>query len=150
MTSHVRNGFAPWAGKIGITLFLVLVVAFPALLHSQPAPVPQGTKCVECGMMVDKNSKYMSEVITYDNKILFFCEVGDMLLHFKTKRQKIREVYVRNHDTGEWIDGTKAFYVWNKKLKTPMSWNIVAFAAESAARKWGDPADFNGAFTLLR
>jgi copper chaperone NosL len=150
MISHIKKVFAPQVRKTAINLFLIVIFAFPAVLHSQPAPVPQGAKCAECGMTVDQSSKFMSEVITNDNKNLFFCDIGDMLLHFNKRREKIKDVHVKDYSIGEWIDGKKAFYVSNKNLKTPMSWGIAAFAAESAAKKWGDPADFNGAFKLLR
>jgi len=150
MISLVKKRFGPRVRKTGIAFFLIALCAFPVLLHSQPVPVSQGAKCVECGMTVDQNSKFMSEVITRDNKSLFFCDIGDMLFHFKTNREKMKNVHVKDYSTGERIDGKKAFYVSNKNLKTPMSWGIAAFAAESAARKWGDPADFNGAFKLLR
>ena len=131
-------------------MFLVLAVVFPGFLYSQPVPVPQGAKCVECGMTVDQNSKFAGEVITRDNKNLFFCDIGDMLLHFRANREKMKDIYVRDYTTGEWVDGRKAFYVLNKNLKTPMSWSIAAFIEESAAKKWGNPVDFDGAFKLLR
>jgi copper chaperone NosL len=147
---HGRKGSATPVRRTGITLFLVLIFVCPSLLHSQPVPVPQGTKCAECGMNVDQNSRFMSEVVTKDSKNLFFCDIGDMLFHFRSDREKMKDVHVRDYATGEWIDGKKAFYVLNKKISTPMSWGIAAFAADSAAKKWGDPVDFNGAFKLLR
>lgn len=150
MISLIKKRFGPRVRKTGIAFFLIVLCAFPALLHSQPVPVPQGAKCAECGMTVDRNSKFMSEVITRDNKNVFFCDIGDMLFHFKTKREKMKNVHVKDYSTGEWIDGKKAFYASNKNLKTPMSWGIAAFAEESVAETWGDPADFNGAFKLLR
>jgi len=150
MISLIKKRFGPGVRKTGIAIFLLVIGAFPVLLHSQPVPEPQGAKCAECGMTVDRNSKFMSEVITRGNKNLFFCDIGDMLLHFNKSREKMKEVHVKDYATGERVDGRKAFYVSNKNLKTPMSWGIAAFAAESAAKKWGDPADFNGAFKLVR
>jgi nitrous oxide reductase accessory protein NosL len=148
--SCTRNMFAPQARTIGINVVLIAILAFPALLRSETVPVPQGTKCAECGMTVDQSSKFMTQVITVDGKDAFFCDIGDMLVHFKTTSRKMKVVRVRDHASGAWIDGKKAFYVWNNDLKTPMSWGIAAFAEETAARKWGIPADFNRAFKLLR
>ena len=128
----------------------LFVFAYPWLLSSQSLPVPEGTKCAECGMTVDQNSKSASAVITKDDKNLFFCDIGDMLFHFRANREKIKEIYVRDYATGERIDGRKAFYVFNKKIATPMSWGIAAFADKSSAERWGAPLDFDGAFTLLK
>lgn len=128
----------------------LFIFPFPLLLSSQPLLVPEGTKCAECGMIVDQNSKFASSVITKDDRNLFFCDIGDMLFHFRAGREKIKDVYVRDYDTGERIDGRKVFYVLNKKIATPMSWGIAAFTEESAAKKWGTPVDFDGAFTLLK
>ncbi len=101
-------------------------------------------------MSIDQDSKFTSEVITRDEKKVFFCDVGDMLFHFRSDREKIKAVYVRDYRKGEWVDGKKAFYILNKNVKTPMSWSIAAFAEESEAKKWGNPVDFNGAFRLLK
>lgn len=150
MISCIRDAFVPQVRKIGVNLFLIVILAFPALLHSETVSVPQGAQCAECGMTVDQSSKFMSEVITLDSKDVFFCDIGDMLFHFKTTSGKMKVVRVQDYSRGGWIDGKKAFYVWNRNLKTPMSWGIAAFAEESVAKKWGNPADFNGAFKLLR
>ncbi len=150
MISYDIKGLAPRVPGIAAALLLTAVFSLPAPLHAQPVAVPQGAKCVECGMAVDQNSRFMSEVTTKNNKNLFFCDIGDMLFHFRSDREKMKDVHVRDYATGEWIDGKKALYVLNKKISTPMSWSIAAFAAESSAKKWGDPADFNGAFKLLR
>jgi len=150
MISCDTRGLARRVPGIAAALLLTTVFSFPALLHAQPVAVPQGTKCAECGMAVDQNSKFVSEVTTKDNKNLFFCDIGDMLFHFRSDREKMKDVHVKDYATGEWIDGEKALYVLNRKISTPMSWSIAAFAAESSAKKWGDPADFNGAFKLLQ
>ncbi len=150
MVSRDVRGFAPRVPGMVAVLLLAAVVSFPSLVHPQPVAVPPGTTCAECGMAVDPNSKFAVEATTNDNKKLYFCDIGDMLFHFRSVREKMRSVQVRDYATGEWIDGKKAWYVLNRKIPTPMSWNIAAFAAESPAKKWGDPVDFNGAFKLLR
>ena len=129
-------------------LFALLV--FSEFLYAQPFPVPQGTKCDACGMSVEEGSKFLSEAITADGKKLFFCDIGDMLFHFRKEREKIKVSYVKDYATGEWIDGKGALFVLNKDIKTPMSWGIAAFARQSEAKKWGTPVDFSTAFTLIK
>ena len=148
MVSFAGKLRLPW--PVVVSTIGLFVLMFPCILPAQPPPVPEGTTCSECGMKVDQNSRFVSEAFTTDEKRLFFCDIGDMLFHFRAKKEKIKNVYVRNYVTGTWIDGRKSFYVLNKKIPTPMSWGIAAFSEESAAREWGSPVDFDGAFTLLK
>ncbi len=124
--------------------------ASPGSSHAQPFAVPEGTKCAECGMSVNEKSKFVSEVVTSDGKKSFFCDIGDMLVHFKSDRGKLKTVYVKDYVNGNWITGERAFYVHDKRFSTPMSWAIAAFREESEAKKWGNPVDFDGAFRLLK
>jgi copper chaperone NosL len=118
--------------------------------YAQPLPVPEGEHCAECGMTIDRDSKFASEVIDAKGGRLFFCDIGDMLYHFRKTKSVIRSVYVRDFTTGAWIDGRKARYVPNKKFVTPMSWGIAAFSSNAEAVKWGVPADFDAAFGLAK
>lgn len=136
--------------RLIMSFFLLAFLVFPTFLAAQPFPVPQGAKCDECGMSVEQDSKFVSEVLSSNGKNLFFCDIGDMLFHFRKEREKIKAVYVKDYGTGEWIDGKSALFVLNKDIKTPMSWGIAAFAKQSDAKKWGTPADFITAFTLTK
>ncbi len=129
---------------------LVIVLVLPGHAYPQAFPVPQGTKCSECGMSVVEDSKFVSEAVTGDGKKLFFCDIGDMLVHFKSDRKKLKTVYVKDYTRQDWIPGEKAFYVHDRRFSTPMSWGIAAFREESEAKKWGNPVDFDGAFRLLK
>lgn len=138
--------------RMAAGIFLLLVLALPALVYSQPLTVPQGTACAECGMTVDQNSKFASAVTVRDNRRLFFCDIGDMLYYLSKHTRDVESVSVRDFQTGQWIDGRKAFYVFslNRALSSPMKWNIAAFARQAEAKAWGTPSDFNGAFRLLK
>ena len=129
-------------------LFALLAVS--ELLYAQPFPVPQGTMCSECGMMVNPDSKFSVELVTTNGKKMFFCDIGDMLRHFRSDRGTLKTIYVKDHMSGGWIEGEKALYVLNKRFSTPMSWNIAAFSSESEAKKWGSTVGFSGAFGLVK
>lgn len=136
--------------RLTVPAFMIITVMAAGLSYAQPVPVPEGARCDECGMSLDRDSKFLSEAITRDNKNLFFCDVGDMLFHFRSKRDLLKIAYVRDYVTGGWIDAGKALYVPNKKFKTPMSWGIAAFAERSDAAPWGTPVDFDSAFGLAK
>lgn len=128
----------------------MFVFLLPVSSYSQPFPIPKDTLCAECGMTVNPDSKFSAEVITTDGKKMFFCDIGDMLRHFRSDRGKLKIVYVKDYKSGAWIEGAKAYYVFDKRFSTPMSWSIAAFREESEARKWGNPVDFKGAYGLLK
>lgn len=133
-----------------VLCFLAIIFICPEFLYSQPFPIPQDSRCSECGMSIGRNSKFVSEVLTKDGKKLFFCDVGDILFHFRSEGGKVKDAYVKDYKTGEWIEGKKVFYILNKNFKTPMSWSIAAFTEESEAKKWGSTVDFSSAFSLLK
>ncbi len=137
--------------RVYLIFFFTFIFVFSSFFlsaYAQPVAIPEGTHCDECGMMVDPHSKFASEVSAEKGRQLFFCDIGDMLYHFRTAKNTIRSVYVRDFPTGAWIDGRKAKYVLNKKFETPMEWGIAAFSSDSEAKKWGIPRDFHAAFAL--
>ncbi len=135
----------------GTGIGCVLVFAcFFSVVYAQPVAIPEGKHCDECGMAVDRNSKFANEVIDEKGRKLFFCDLGDMLYHFRTSKNAIRAVYVKDYAGGAWIDGRKARYVRSKKFDTPMSWSIAAFRTDAEAGKWGNPVDFAAAFGLMK
>jgi len=139
--------------KQRFSLFFLLTCVFTftfVFAYAQPLPIPEGTHCAECGMTVDRDSKFATEVIDVKGGRLFFCDIGDMLYHCRISKSAIRSLYVRDFSTGAWIQGRKAWYVLNKKFVTPMSWSIAAFSSNAEAVKWGVPADFDAAFGLAK
>lgn len=124
-----------------------LIAIFSGFLYAQ---VPEDTRCAECGMKVDAKSKFISYGLSDEGKKIFFCDVGDMLSSLKRKRFKIKEIYVKDYNTGEWIDGQKAYYVHSKKFSTPMGWGLAAFRDISEAKSFGNPVEFNNALNLLK
>jgi nitrous oxide reductase accessory protein NosL len=132
----------------------VIIVSFSlfasSLYAAEPFAVPAGARCDECGMPLDQNSKFLSIVITQDTRKLYFCDIGDMISHFRSTKDAIRSVFVRDYMTGEWIDGKNAFYSMNKTLKTPMGWGIAAFSKESDSKKLGPPVTFQNVFGLIK
>lgn len=128
----------------------IMLLLSAVTVYAQPLAIPEGTHCDECGMTVDPHSKFASEVLDERGRQLFFCDIGDMLYHFRTSKGSVRAVYVRDFPSGSWIDGGKAWYVQNKKFATPMGWGIAAFSSDDEAKKWGMPVDFDAAYGLAK
>ncbi len=132
-----------------LTLTLTLTLTY-VFAYAQPAPIPAGEHCAECGMSIERDSKFAAEAIDGKGGKLFFCDIGDMLHYFGKSINTIQSAYVRDFTTGAWIDGRKAWYVQNKKFVTPMFWGIAAFSSNGEAKKWGLPVDLDAAFGLAK
>jgi nitrous oxide reductase accessory protein NosL len=128
---------------------LVMISVFLAPFMSDAETVPDGAVCAECGMKVDPESKFISYILASDGKKLYFCDVGDMLIFLADKNREAKGIFVRDYQTGEWMDGKASCYVKNEGFKTPMGWNIAAFKDPAGCGKWGETKDFAGAGDLL-
>lgn len=133
-----------------LSLVLFVLLFLPCHAYTGDNVIPPDVKCSECGMGVDPSSKFSAWVLDDKGGKLFFCDVGDMLNHYKNDINRIRSAGVRDYTTGQWIDGKKAFYISIKGIKTPMSWGIAAFRDKSNAEKFGSPSPFMEAFRLLK
>jgi len=125
-----------------IILFLVLLF-IPALASAEE-------RCRECGMKVDESSPFASYALLKDGGKLYFCDIGDMLVHvLKKKKVQTESVFVKDYTKGEWMDAKQAFFVHSKKFSTPMGWGIGAFKSRDEAAQYGKPYDFPGALSLI-
>lgn len=96
--------------------------------------------CSECRMtLVDP--KYASVLVTKDGEILKFDDIGCMALF--EKKNQIQSAWAWVHDgiTESWIERSKAYYVWDEKLATPMGFHLMALASEEALKKYLDEND---------
>lgn len=92
--------------------------------------------CERCKMIISEKT-YSAEYILADGKAMKFDDIGCMI-HFNIElgtEHKILAQYVRDYETGDWIDATKAYFVSSKEIMTPMGHGLVAFSNEESARR---------------
>jgi len=124
-------------------LFSVLLVfAFSLPLYAQPMEIPSDSKCDACGMKVDPESPFSAEIIDKSGKLHAFCDIGDMASSYAKMKDTVEKIYVRDYSSKKWIDAKSAFYSKSDNLKSPMGWNIAAFASKEDASKYGEPMTF--------
>lgn len=128
---------------------LSLVFALAAPVSAQPIDIPAGSRCFSCGMTVNAGSKFAAGMIEADGKVLYFCDIGDMLSYYMEMKKKPAQVYVKDHATNSWTDARKASFVKSDKFSTPMGWAIAAFGSREDASKFGHPVDFQESMKLL-
>jgi hypothetical protein len=126
------------------------VIAAAFLLEPFSPARAADLKCAECGMLVDRGSKFYAW-IALDNGTLPFCDVGDLLTYLKKRSLSPGRARVKDYPGGDTISADKAFFVHAENtFKTPMGWGIAAFKDKSDAAKFGTVLDFAGAIKAVK
>lgn len=93
-------------------------------------------ECDICNMAVMDN-QFATEIILENGKTLVFDDIGCMYQWFsENKDQKVKAKFVRDYETGDWIELEKATYVYNPEVNTPMAYNIISFTEKKAAESF--------------
>jgi nitrous oxide reductase accessory protein NosL len=131
--------------KILLLTLLLSIAAFtnPAMAADKPAPqmIPAEQSCGVCGMYPAKFVKWQSQVIFTDNKMVPFdgCKdmfkyVLDMAKYDKHHTAKdIAAVWVKDYNTGNWLDGTAVSYLVGSSEMGPMGKELIPFGDPTAA-----------------
>jgi copper chaperone NosL len=136
-----------WVWTFGLVL-LVAAAILPGVAFSEPMEIAEGTKCHLCGMKVDPGSAYSAQIVD-GGAMLAFCDIGDMLYHYKKQDEKPSEMYVRDKKSLEWIDALEAAYAKSDGFSTPMGWGIAAFSDKAEAAGFGKPMTFEEALNAV-
>lgn len=124
---------------IRILIFLLFsLIACQNETEIKPVEIIYGQdSCERCKMIISEK-RYSAEYILLDGEARKFDDIGCMI-HFhkgeESKGDKILAQYVRDYNTGNWIDATKAYFVWSKDIITPMGQGLTAFKDEESARR---------------
>jgi len=129
--------------NILFVLAIVLTVPAAAALAGGgkvPAPVnmPEGSSCSECGMAIPRDGRTASEVIHKNGKVDYFCDLGDMMVYYEVLKDKqgVAAIYVKDYESGRWVEGRSAAYLTGTKAATPMKYGILAFRDRASAEKF--------------
>jgi len=142
MTTREKGFMKRFAGLLSLLFVLLTLYGLPAFAKE---------RCRECGMKVDESSPFASYALLKDGEKLYFCDIGDMLVHvLKKKKIGPDSVFVKDYAKGEWMDAKHAFFVHSKKFSSPMGWGIGAFKNKDDALSYGNKVyDFSGALSLI-
>jgi len=110
-----------------------------------PRPVPADARCPVCGMFPARNLRWAAQVIYADGAVHYFD--SPLTLHqflqdverysLGRRRDDIVARWVTDHETGEWVDGERAFHVLGSDALGPMrAGNLPAFATEASAQRF--------------
>lgn len=120
---------------------LVLTVAISLLILAacgqkkyEPVAINEAVDiCVVCNMQV-KDDAFATQLTTKDGKNYKFDDIGCMN-EWKTTNGtgQIGMDYVRDYNDKSWVEFSKASYVYDETLRTPMAYGVVSFKDQAAA-----------------
>jgi copper chaperone NosL len=123
---------------IPVLFFLFLILCCKNDSEIKPTDVFYGQDvCEKCKMIISEKV-FSAQYILPRGQAKKFDDIGCMihyLLEEETNKDKVLAIFVREYNSKEWIDGEKAYYVWSKKIKTPMGHGLVALKEKEAAEE---------------
>ena len=129
-----------------ILILLVLMTGPTANAADHPAPkiIPEEMSCGVCGMYPAKYIKWQSQIIFTDGSMVPFDGCKDMFKFIlnmseydhKHSRDNITAIWVKDFESGEWLDGNKAVYVIGSKMMGPMGVELIPFSNKTNAMKF--------------
>lgn len=93
--------------------------------------------CAACGMIIS-DERFAAAYVTKSGEARLFDDLGDMLVHEKKDDQEPVAYYVHDVRSRRWIPAEAAYYVRGESVKSPMGWNIAAFADPAEARAFAE------------
>ena len=131
-----------------IFIFLGLgFVAYNVFLASQTIPeiVYGQDKCDNCGMIISEKKYSAIAYSIGEERWVKFDDLGGLFMYMVKHggREKFRDIYVFDFNTGERISALDAYFVKGHpdKVWTPMSSGIVAFKSLSDAESYASQVD---------
>ncbi|MBX3290904.1 MAG: nitrous oxide reductase accessory protein NosL [Acidobacteria bacterium] len=100
----------------------------------KPVPIEYGDMCSFCRMAISEK-QFASQIITPDERVHKFDDIGCLLRFRKTTGDQAKEaaIFVTDHDSHQWLRAEKAFFVRSTSVKTPMGSGILAYGDQAKA-----------------
>jgi hypothetical protein len=86
--------------------------------------------------MIISEERYAAAITEEGGETLKFDDLG-CLLRSRERIAENAEIWVHDVDTGEWVDGTTAWYLRSEPTLTPMGSGVLAFSARELAEQRG-------------
>lgn len=117
-----------------LPLIFVFLFACSAGGDIKPVPIEDHDACSFCRMAISEK-QFAAEIITTDETVLKFDDIGCMLRYREASGDKLKPaaIFVNDYDSKEWLKAPKAFFVRSTTIKTPMGSGIIAFGEKSKA-----------------
>jgi len=134
-TSLVRKG------AVIVGLFSCLLIVGP-LLADPGKEISPKERCPVCGMFVAKYPAWFTQVRLGDGTLKSFDGVKDLMAFFFNPAsfgapgQAVKEIWVKDYYTLDWLDGRAVWYVVGSDVYGPMGHEFIPFASAAAAENF--------------
>ena len=114
----------------------IIIVAGCGSREVKPIDIFPEDNCSHCKMTVSQTLPFASEIITEDNEIYKFDDIGCME-YFKQKSPSlsIAAIFVKDYESKQWLRYENATIV-TTNIMTPMGSGKAAFSNSSKAREF--------------
>jgi len=127
----VLAGILTFFGLFGVPKgVLKLSVLLLISCSAKPQDIKIGKDACDYCKMIISDSRFSSEIVLKTGKVYKFDDVGCMINFFWEKGYSEKDIalfLVSDYKSGKLIDATRAFYILNDNLRSPMSYNVAAF-----------------------
>lgn len=125
-----------------ICMFLLLAVLSACSGEQAYEPVdinPDVDICEVCNMSI-ASELHATELFNTEGDVFIFDDLGCMLQYIEKDerigRDEIGKQYVRDLDSGDWVEIEAAYFAYDQAFWTPMSYGVVSFATEEQAEQY--------------
>jgi copper chaperone NosL len=122
-----------------LLLLIFALFACKDRIETGPVEIHYGEDvCERCKMIISEKN-FATQYVLNGGKAKKFDDVGCMLEYLRENpgdREDILGAYVRDYDSGGWIDARKAYYFQGGDIKSPMGFGIAAFSSEESMRAY--------------
>jgi copper chaperone NosL len=121
-----------------ILIWLVLLVMVSAACGSQanletPPEIRYGEDiCDRCNMIINE-ARFAASYVTSTGDVRRFDDIGEMVAYVQEVPEEVIVYWVHDYETEKWVKADEAVYIAADGLRTPMGFDIVAFAAQEKA-----------------
>lgn len=121
-------------GSIIVLVIVGLLAACGGATY-EPVDISATDQCYTCHMGIE-DEQAASQSLLADGTPRFFDDIGCMLMYLQDTDDEVEVSFVVDHNTGEWIDVSEAYYVHDGSIQTPMSYGFIAFGSEQEAEEF--------------
>lgn len=126
--------------KLGIASLLLAMVSGCQNSSMKPVEInPEIDVCEVCNMGI-AHEHFATEIVTKDGEIHKFDDIGcmDEFLHSDSSMNEegAAKKYVRDMESGEWVELEKAYHAYHPEYWTPMANGVVSFKNKERAEKY--------------
>ena len=112
--------------------------------QADPQIIPEELSCGKCAMFPASYPQWQSQVIFKDGTMSAFdgCKCMFGFIHNMSQfdtvhtRDDIAKIWVRDFNSGEWVDATAAKFVIGSSVMGPMGKELIPFKEQDAAAKF--------------